>query len=394
MGEVTPRFKKQAKPRNQTGEPLTPELLALMDCEKVIEQWVRGGIDAGYALKEIRDKQHYKAIGCKTFEQYAKDRWGYSKSYTYSLIDAAKTLTVLEASANADVLPSNEGSVRDLAPIVKSDPEVAGEIWDDAVGRAQERRKDDDPRPVAPTARDVKEAIKARAAVDDRVEPPEPPIKKPKRGTVSHPAVFSDALLPVFAALLAPGMRVLDPFAGTGRVHKLRDLIDVETVGIELEPEWAELHPDTHVGNALALDFPDSSFDAIVTSPTYGNRLADHHNAADPEARRSYTHDLGRPLAEDNSGDLQWGQEYRDFHKAAWKEADRVLRPGSRFVLNIKDHIRAGNWIDVAAFHVDELVRLGLHVVAIRPVITGHLRQGENAEARVPAELVVAFDKP
>ena len=104
---------------------------------------------------------------------------------------------------------------------------------------------------------------------------------------------------------------------------------DLETVGVELEPEWADLHPDTFVGNALALKFDDADFDAVVTSPTYGNRLADHHNAKDGSVRRSYTHDLGRQLQEDNSGAMHWGPKYRDFHRKAWIEAKRVIRPGT-----------------------------------------------------------------
>ena len=79
-----------------------------------------------------------------------------------------------------------------------------------------------------------------------------------------------------------------------------------------------------------------------MTSPTYGDRLADHHDARDGSVRHSYKHDLGRDLHPDNSGAMQWGPAYRDFHTAAWVEVRRVLRPGGRFVLNVKDHVRGG----------------------------------------------------
>jgi SAM-dependent methyltransferase len=229
-------------------------------------------------------------------------------------------------------------------------------------------------------------------AIDEAIESREPaPITKPDLGGgVSHPARFSDNLLPIFAAALVGYDFVLDPFAGTGRIHELPN----HTYGVELEPEWAALHPDTIVGSALDLPFDDCEFDAICTSPTYGNRLADHHQASDPERRRSYTHDLGRPLTPDNSGVMHWGDTYREFHEQAWAEAVRVLRHGGRFVLNIKDHIRDGVQQPVCAWHVATLTDLGLRFNAelSQGVPTRHLRQGTNTE-RAGQELVLVFDR-
>ncbi|MGH9892778.1 MAG: hypothetical protein ACREA0_12470 [bacterium] len=221
------------------------------------------------------------------------------------------------------------------------------------------------------------------------------PSKRIYETGVAHPAVFSDRILPALAAMLAPAhRRVLDPFAGVGRVHELRKMVtwELETVGVELEPEWANLHPDTHVGNALALKFADGSFDAVVTSPTYGNRLADHHNARDSSLRRSYTHDLGRQLHDDNSGGLQWGEEYRDFHVKAWLEAKRVLHDGGRLVLNISDHIRRRQRQYVSSWHTETLLFLGFRLVDAMRVETPRLRQGANGSARVDSEFVLALD--
>jgi hypothetical protein len=172
---------------------------------------------------------------------------------------------------------------------------------------------------------------------------------------LSHPARYPNALIPILASTVPVDQfpKVLDPFAGTGRIHQLPN----ETIGIEIEPEWAALHDDTICASALALPFDNHSFDAIVTSPTYGNRLADAGYSATPDRRHSYTFDLGRKLSDENSGGMYWGGRYRTFHETAWAEANRVLRSGGRFVLNIKDHIKLHERQFVTGWHVTHLMQ-------------------------------------
>lgn len=370
-------------------ESLTPGLLDLMEHEKVIEQGLSAFMDVGWALLKIRDKKKYKASGYSTFEEYCSERWAISRGQGRRLMAAAETVTAMRRvdpdSDDASRMvptgtipdPQSEAQVRPLTPL-RDEPAKAAEAWAAAV---------DDADGGQPTARQVEEAV-------EKITRPAPISKPDVGGGVSHPARFSDPLLPVFAAWLTPGMKVLDPFAGTGKIHLLRDLIDVETTGIEIEPEWATLHEHTRQGNALKLDFDDGAFDAIVTSPTYGNRFADHHNASDPELRRSYTHDLGHTLSEDNSGDLHWGDEYRKFHERAWDEAERVLRSGGLFILNISDHVRAGELQLVSSWHVAALAARGLRYLDGKCVPTSRLRQGTNAELRAPGEYVFLFEKP
>ena len=140
--------------------------------------------------------------------------------------------------------------------------------------------------------------------------------------TGDHPARFSNAILVKIDERLQARRVVLDPFAGTGRIHEL-GTSKRRTIGVEIEPECAAKHPDTLLGNALNLPFADESVDAIATSPTYRNRMADHHKATDDSTR--YTHTSGHALAADNSGQLRWGDKYRAFHEAVWAEAVRVL---------------------------------------------------------------------
>ena len=103
-----------------------------------------------------------------------------------------------------------------------------------------------------------------------------------------HPARFNDRILEAADQLLGPRLGwILDPFAGTGRVHELRRSGRF-TIGVEIEPEWAAMHPRTIVGSALALPFGAETFDAIVTSPTYGNRMADHRAQSADRSREPH----------------------------------------------------------------------------------------------------------
>lgn len=228
-----------------------------------------------------------------------------------------------------------------------------------------------------------------------------------------HPAKFSETLLPVFASLvkaeqrrLGRPVRILDPFAGVGRVHRLAIPDLVETVGIELEPEWAGCHPDTIQGDSLewmrALVAVNSSgpgerlrYDLVVTSPCYGNRLADQHNAQDGSTRRSYRHDLGRPLSPGSSAGLQWGKTYWLFQAEAYRLIAKVLRPptdddpGGLCLLNVSDFVRGKAEVPAVAWHRGACYGAGMtEAGTARFVETPRMTYGENRD-RAPAEVIL-----
>lgn len=223
---------------------------------------------------------------------------------------------------------------------------------------------------------------------------------------MKHPAKFSDAAMVEIERQLGLCHTVLDPFAGSGRVHELQqikplitddytimdNIYDLNlarlTIGVEIEPEWAAMHPRTVEANALALPFPDRTFDAIVTSPCYGNRMADHHEAKDGSTRITYRHVIGHALHPINMGRLQWGSDYRAWHEVAWRESIRVLQRGGVFIIVLSDHIRGGERQYVINWHLRTLKGLGLEQVERVRIPTKRMGFGANADVRVKSEVV------
>jgi hypothetical protein len=285
---------------------------------------------------------------------------------------------------------------------------------------------------------------------------------------IKHPATFSKPILDQITAIVLDELTktkfsvdVLDPFAGTGKIHMLENIHPrVRTTGIEIEAEWAMLGPQcshcggagggnvrtgmdqtdfdwedcpdcwgtgckTIVGNALHL--PEqwtNRFHMVVTSPTYGNRMADHHDAKDDSKRMTYKHMLGRDLHPDNSGQMHFGPKYKEFHEKAWAEVTRVIklpdrahsfqvkspeipRPfipagdatltlgqdysGGLFVLNVSNFIRSGKEVDVCQWHYDTIIQMGYDLELERDVPTARLRYGQNHAARVTHEKIFVF---
>lgn len=227
----------------------------------------------------------------------------------------------------------------------------------------------------------------------------------PEQTAVKHPAKFTDSILEAVAALdYLPGGDWIDPFAGTGKIHLMRDLAAWTTWGVELEPEWADLHPGTEVGNALHLRWEDDTFDGAFTSPCYGNRMADTNGAKDEEKRaerteHTYRHYLGRPLSADSSAAMQYGKAYRDFHDAAWRELIRVVKPSTPdephyIVVNVKNHFRDDREQQVVEYHMGALTWLRCYVHHVFPVVCPGQRHGANREKRVENEYVIVVRTP
>lgn len=223
-----------------------------------------------------------------------------------------------------------------------------------------------------------------------------------------HPAKYSPEILQellYIADEYVPNEgHILDPFAGVGLIHKLRDMGDeslpdpktFNTVAIEIEPEWAiqaQHLGETWCGDFFAYDPGEFRYDAVFTSPTYGNRMADHHEAKDDTKRITYRHKLDRLPTHGSSAVLQWGNEYKFFHIKAWKKVRRFLKPGGIFALNIKNHVRKGEIVPVTDWHRRTLRALKFEFSHEVQIHAPGMRFGENHQARVEHESILVFRK-
>jgi DNA modification methylase len=148
------------------------------------------------------------------------------------------------------------------------------------------------------------------------------------------------------------------------------------------------------IADATLLPYDDNSFDAIATSPCYGNRMADSFTDHQPQKnyrRNTYTHAIGRKLHLRNTGQMQWGERYRFMHIRAWQECRRVLKRGGVFVLNISDHIRNKERQYVSSWHISFFLRHDFVIDDMYSVRTKRNKYGENRDARVRHEYLIKF---
>ncbi|MFF2123449.1 hypothetical protein ACFVXH_39595 [Kitasatospora sp. NPDC058184] len=97
----------------------------------------RAALVIGTSLREIRDQGLHSLLGYDTFEDYAEDRWGYSRPYAYQLMDTPLVVTALSAIADIkQPLPDfPESWIRVLAPVYRNHgPEDLGALWQLATG--------------------------------------------------------------------------------------------------------------------------------------------------------------------------------------------------------------------------------------------------------------------
>lgn len=212
-----------------------------------------------------------------------------------------------------------------------------------------------------------------------------------------HPAKYTDALLPVFARWCMDSKSILDPFAGTGKIGMLKDYgVHAVISANDIEKDW--LTPNIYHCDKLYFqdaEFLDTgeSYDTIVTSPTYGNRMADHFHTEHPERRATYTHCIGHELDDENTGRMHFGKAYCEKHRRIFAHLYDLLIDGGIFILNCSNFIRAGEIVDVTSWMRDTMESVGFKFCSSVNVSTPRMRFGANSDKRVEYETVMLFHK-
>nr|WP_242061213.1 hypothetical protein [Nostoc linckia] len=98
----------------------------------------RAFLEAGQALMELRDRRLYRSTH-RTFEEYCRERFGYSRDAAYLKISATAVYENLQkflpTNGQQIPMPTNERQLRFLAK-AELEPAVQANVWQQAVEQA------------------------------------------------------------------------------------------------------------------------------------------------------------------------------------------------------------------------------------------------------------------
>ena len=182
-----------------------------------------------------------------------------------------------------------------------------------------------------------------------------------------------------------PSLHLVDPMAGGGSIYRLVDeamLTDPRwtITATEIEPAFAAHDPRVAVEDAtIALRRTgrgQRAPDAIVTSPPYGNRMADTYipPASDTSTRFTYAVSLGQPPVDGSAAALGWGPAYRGAMAEIYAAIASAAAPDTIVIIDMADHLRDGVVEPVTDWTSRHLQAIGLRQIQRLPYRTRPIR--------------------
>lgn len=107
------------------------EHVRLMELETEIENGLRTFVDVGNALLEIRDGRLYRQT-FGTFEDYCRERWGFTRMHASRLIGAAEV--VANVTDRLQIAPPS--NIEQTRPLTALEPDQQRAAWQRAVETA------------------------------------------------------------------------------------------------------------------------------------------------------------------------------------------------------------------------------------------------------------------
>jgi hypothetical protein len=92
--------------------------------EKRVDTFLKSYVDAGLALRDIKEKRGYLLRGFETFEQYAADRFGWEWRQAQRMIAGANVALLCEAAVGEK--PRVEAVARELSAITADEKKATG----------------------------------------------------------------------------------------------------------------------------------------------------------------------------------------------------------------------------------------------------------------------------
>jgi hypothetical protein len=142
---------------------------------QALEDGIRNSLEDffqnGTRLKEIRDDELYKAAGFATWEAYCKERWGWSRDYTYKLIRASEYRAVIpgvDKKSTDHARSWTESSVRELTRLEdkRDAAKVAAKVVKAVEQSERAAARDPDVKPVKLTAGTVRKFVDEELGID------------------------------------------------------------------------------------------------------------------------------------------------------------------------------------------------------------------------------------